>query len=136
MLKRILLIIGGCVVLVLGWFIFLLYSTCNITYLTDRGFSADGTYYVHAQNTECPLLYRYTIDVIITNTKQGFFEKLNGSSSEDVLILKGSSPIVAISWIDNRTVRVRYSKCQAIYGKIHSWRDLKITHEGSCSIDN
>jgi hypothetical protein len=131
MFKLILLIAGGCV-LFFGVIIFLIYKTCYITYLTDKVFSADGAYYVQAQQTECEILDRYTTDVIITRVKHSLLEKLNGSSSEDVLILKSDSPSVSALWVDKKTLKVRYSSCQTTYTKKKSWKDIMVIYEGKC----
>lgn len=132
MFKKIFWIVGGAILLV-GGINFLISKTCDIHYLDDKNLSPDGVYFIRAQDTNCPLLDRYTTDIIITNVKKDFLTFLNTNYIESILILRGSNPSVKISWEDNRTVKVKYSECNGVYRKKKEWKDIKIIFEGKCS---
>ena len=104
---------------------------------SDKVYSPDGEHFVQIEESNCGATCHFNTNVVLNNTKNPFSFSIvlsaRSGNREGVFGVDSAFESVSASWINNDTLKVKFSRCSQIYGQDKSWKDIKIVYEGKCS---
>lgn len=113
-------------------------SDAFVTPKLNKVFSPDGLYYAQIEEIDCGATCDFDTIATIYNAHSPFSFSSNLNSwtgnSTGVFATNGPPDSMTVSWINNDTLKVRFSDCSIINGHgDKSWKNIKIVYEGKCS---